>query len=147
MDRSLKFALLMGLLILGYSTIGLAQDFDFKKLIQDNPLRAGAAMKRVDLGQDDKSSKHLVIIRTNEYLHMHNHHDSTVVLVEGKGILYLQGERLPLKKGDEITIPRGVPHYFTNTDKEPSVAFMVFTPPFDGSDIIRIQSPTTDFLQ
>jgi len=41
--------------------------------------------------------------------------------------------------GDIVHIPRGAPHYFVNTAAEPTVAFVIFSPPFDGKDNIPVR--------
>jgi hypothetical protein len=32
-------------------------------------------------------------------------------------------------------------HYFVNTAAEPAVAFVIFSPPFDGKDTVPIDKP------
>ena len=43
--------------------------------------------------------------------------------------------------GDVAVVPRGTPHYFVNTGSAPAAAFAVFTPPYDGQDQVRVETP------
>jgi mannose-6-phosphate isomerase-like protein (cupin superfamily) len=36
-------------------------------------------------------------------------------------------------------VPRDTPHYFVNTDAEPAVAFVIFTPPYDGKGQVPVE--------
>ncbi|MBI5328177.1 MAG: cupin domain-containing protein [Deltaproteobacteria bacterium] len=52
----------------------------------------------------------------------------------GRG-LHLGKDELPMKRGDIAFIPKGVLHYFANTSSEPSVAYVMFMPFYDGNDM------------
>jgi mannose-6-phosphate isomerase-like protein (cupin superfamily) len=84
---------------------------------------------------------HVVQIRERESPHMHKAHDATVMIVRGRGYLVMDTRRINLTAGDITHIPRGVPHYYVNTDLEPSVAFVIYAPPFDGKDNIPVKMP------
>ena len=107
---------------------------DVNKLLADNPLGPGENIKMTTLGQGQGASHHIVQIRDRESPHLHNVHDGTVMLVRGRGYLMMDTRRITLTAGDIAHIPRGVPHYYVNTDLEPTVAFVIFAPPFDGKD-------------
>ncbi|HKZ46039.1 MAG TPA: cupin domain-containing protein, partial [Thermodesulfobacteriota bacterium] len=81
------------------------------------------------------SSHFIIQIRDREKPHIHETHDLTVIVKKGKGILHLGKDELPMSKGDIAFIPRGVLHYFVNTSSEPSVAYAIFTPLYDGQDV------------
>jgi quercetin dioxygenase-like cupin family protein len=65
---------------------------------------------------------------------MHKLHDATVTMLRGEGYLMLGKNRINLKTGDIIHIPRGAPHYYVNMASEPTVALAVYSPAFDGKD-------------
>jgi quercetin dioxygenase-like cupin family protein len=91
-----------------------------------------------NLGKTEHLSAHLVWIQDREKPHLHAGHDATVQLLKGKGTLTLRGQKLALKPGMLVTIPRGAPHFFVNESKHPAAAFVVFTPPFDGKDVVPV---------
>ncbi len=63
------------------------------------------------------------------------------MMLRGQGFLMLEHRRVDLTVGDVVYIPRGAAHYFTNTDREPTVAFVTYTPAFDGKDIVPATFP------
>ena len=62
-------------------------------------------------------------------------------MVKGGGYLMMETRRIDLSVGDIVYIPRGTVHYFVNTASEPTVAFVVFSPPFDGKDTAPAEKP------
>ena len=111
------------------------------KVLADNPLGPGENIKITTLGQGQGASHHVVQIRDRESPHLHNAHDGTVMLVRGRGYLVMDKLRITLTAGDIAHIPRGVPHYYVNTDLEPTVVFVIFAPPFDGKDNVPATMP------
>jgi mannose-6-phosphate isomerase-like protein (cupin superfamily) len=114
---------------------------DLAKVIAENPLGPNENIKLTTLGQSQSASHHVVQIRERESPHLHKAHDATVMVVRGRGYLVMDTRRINLTAGDITHIPRGVPHYYVNTDLEPSVAFIVFAPPFDGKDNVPAKMP------
>ena len=114
---------------------------DVNKLLADNPLGPGENIKITTLGQGQGASHHIVQIRDRESPHLHKAHDGTVIMVRGRGYLMMDTRRITLTAGDIVHIPRGVPHYYVNTDLEPTVAFVIYAPPFDGKDNVPATMP------
>ena len=114
---------------------------DLAKVIAENPLGPNENIKVTTLGQGQGVSHHLAQIRDRESPHMHKAHDATVMLVRGRGYLVMDTRRITLTAGDIAHIPRGVPHYYVNTDLEPTAVFIVFAPPFDGKDNVPAKMP------
>ncbi|HEY7163856.1 MAG TPA: cupin domain-containing protein [Candidatus Binatia bacterium] len=111
---------------------------DLTKVLAENPLALNEDVRLTTLGQTADASQHIVQIRNREIPHTHNSHDSTVFMLRGHGYLVMDGRRIDLAAGDIIHIPRGVPHYYVNTASDPTVAFVVFSPPFDGKDNVPL---------
>ena len=109
-----------------------------EQLLSANPLSPDQNIRVVTLGKGKEMSHHLVQIRDHEAPHVHKTHDLTVVMLKGKGYLFLEQKRIDLIKGDILFIPRGSAHYFVNTFSEPSVGLAVFSPVFDGKDSIPV---------
>jgi mannose-6-phosphate isomerase-like protein (cupin superfamily) len=114
---------------------------DVNKLLADNPLGPGENIKITTLGQSQSASHHIVQIRDRESPHLHKAHDGTVIVLQGRGYLMMDTRRITLTAGDIVHIPRGVPHYYVNTDLEPTVAFVMYAPPFDGKDNVPATMP------
>ena len=114
---------------------------DMARVVAENPLGPNENIKMTTLGQGQGTSHHVVQIRGRESPHLHNAHDGTVILVRGRGYLVMDKLRITLTAGDIAHIPRGVPHYYVNTDLEPTVAFVIFAPPFDVKDNVPATMP------
>jgi mannose-6-phosphate isomerase-like protein (cupin superfamily) len=114
---------------------------EIEKVLAENPLGANENIKITTLGQGQSASHHIVQIRDRETPHVHRIHDGTVMVVKGRGYLMMENRRIDLSAGDIVYIPRGAVHYFVNTAAEPAVAFVVFSPPFDGKDIVPVAKP------
>lgn len=96
----------------------------------------------VNLGNTAWVSHHVVVVRTEEKPHYHRFHDLTLTVLRGEGVLQVEQRKVPVKAGDVVHIHRGTPHFFRNTGSQPGVAFVVFSPPFDGRDTIAAEAET-----
>ena len=114
---------------------------DLEKMLAENPLPTEENIKVITLGQGSAASHHVVQIRDRENPHLHKAHDATVMMLRGQGFLMLEHRRVDLTVGDVVYIPRGAAHYFTNTAREPTVAFVTYTPAFDGKDNVPVKFP------
>jgi len=114
---------------------------EVNKVLAENPLGASENIKITTLGQGQGVSHHLVQVRDREKPHVHKIHDGTVVMVKGGGYLMMENRRIDMSAGDIVYIPRNAVHYFVNTASEPTVAFVVFSPPFDGKDTVPVEKP------
>jgi mannose-6-phosphate isomerase-like protein (cupin superfamily) len=111
------------------------------KVAADNPLGPNENIKMTTLGQGQGVSHHIIQIRDREVLHLHKIHDGTVVVISGRGYLMMNDKRIGLSAGDVVYIPRGAAHFYVNTGIEPTIAFIVFSPPFDGKDNVPVRAP------
>jgi quercetin dioxygenase-like cupin family protein len=117
------------------------RELDLEKILADNPLAPGDNINVANLGRSPSASQHVVQIRAREILHVHKIHDATVTMLRGHGYLVLDKQRINLKAGDIIHIPRGVAHQYVNTTGEPTVALAVYAPAFDGKDTHPVSQP------
>ena len=120
---------------------GELQQADVEKIVAENPLGANDNIKVTTVGQGESVSHHVVQVRDREAPHMHKTHDGTVIMMRGRGYLMMENRRMDLSVGDVVYIPRGVVHYYVNSASEPTVAFVIFSPPFDGKDTIPAPAP------
>ena len=107
---------------------------DWRTIAGTNQPRRGEILRIVDAGRSESLSNHIVIVRSRELPHRHNRHDSTVTILEGRGTMVIGKEKRKVRAGSVLFIPRGTVHNYTNESKKPSVALVVFAPPFDGQD-------------
>jgi quercetin dioxygenase-like cupin family protein len=98
------------------------------------PLPADANIVPTAVAQAEHASLSLVQIRDRETPHVHSRYDLAVTLLDGEGVLWLDGVALPMRRGDVAFIPRGTPHHFVNGGDQPARAAVVFAPPFSGPD-------------
>ena len=114
---------------------------ELSKVLAENLLGPNEKIKATTLAQGREVSHHLVQIRDRELPHIHKSHDATVVMMKGRGYLVMDHQRIDLSADDVVFIPRGVVHYYVNTSSEPTVVFVVYSPPFDGTDNIPVTTP------
>jgi len=61
-------------------------------------------------------------------LHSHNGMDKMYQVVEGEGILLLDGRELPIKAGEMVVAPEGVPHGIRNDGPVRLVVLVILAP-------------------
>ena len=103
------------------------------------PLARDQDFRIEELGRSAHVSQHVAALRGAERPHRHDRHDQLVLVVSGHGTLRIGDETRPVGEGSLLFVPQGVVHAFTNAGPEPSIALIVYSPPFDGKD--RIQVP------
>lgn len=86
------------------------------------------------LHHDSLSSSFLIIIPKEVKAHYHAHHTEQVVILSGEADMMLGDQKLHVKAGDIILIPKGTTHSVTVTSKEPLKVISLQAPYFDGSD-------------
>ncbi len=92
---------------------------ELAEVLAENPLGASENIKMTTLGYGQAVSHHIVQV----------------------GYLMMESRRIDLSVGDVVYIPRGIVHYYVNSASEPTVAFVTFSPPFDGKDYIPVTAP------
>ena len=147
MARPLPLAALAALLIAGCSASRIlvvvpdgtrVEPLQLDEWLAVHALAPGQEIGIHELGRTTGTSLHLVQIRTKERPHVHQRHDAAVLIKRGHGTLFLGSHQLRLTPGSIVNIPRGVPHAFVNDARQPAVAFVVFSPPFDGTDVVPV---------
>ena len=61
-------------------------------------------------------------------LHAHDDMDKLYSVVQGNGLFLLQDAELPMREGDLLVAPAGVPHGIRNSSSERLVVLAVLTP-------------------
>ena len=91
------------------------------------------------LGKTSEASFHLVRVVGAEKPHIHEQSDLTTFVLSGRVRMHLADRVAIMGKGDVIEIPRNVVHWVENLHPEGSVAYVIFTPPFDRKDVKPVE--------
>lgn len=142
--RLVIMALLAAVLVAGVSTRATAQTdkgpipavYDIDSLLQQYPLEKGQPFRSDVIAWDSSSSVQLTQIDGGMESHHHVAHDETVWIIRGAGRLVLGDQKLKVKAGQMVRVPRGTSHSFHNLGSNPAVVISVFSPGFDGKDRI-----------
>jgi mannose-6-phosphate isomerase-like protein (cupin superfamily) len=98
----------------------------------DEELGKDVAIKTVR--QTEAASYHVVRLWKAEKPHVHDRTELSVFVLSGSVNMHIGTRVVPVHAGDAIDVPRGVPHWAENASADPSFAYVVFAPPFDGKD-------------
>src|SRR5262249_34712732 len=104
------------------------------------PIAADAKIRADEIARTPTASVHAVQVRGGETPHRHAQHDLTVTVLEGEGVLTIDGTTRTLRAGDVAVVPRGAPHWFVRTGGQIAVALVVFTPPLDHPDTVPLDT-------
>ena len=109
------------------------------EIINEKALAEGENIMIIPIGKDKSSSIYLFQIRGNAEIdaHYHKSHDMIMYIKKGSGILELDGTRHSVEEGMMVVIPRLIVHKFINTGEVTSIAVSIFSPLFEGNDIIE----------
>jgi mannose-6-phosphate isomerase-like protein (cupin superfamily) len=110
--------------------------YDIDSLLQQYPLEKGQAFRTDMIAWDSTSSVHLTQIDTGVEPNHHATHDETIWIIRGAGRFTLGDQKLKVKAGEFVRIPRGISQSFHNLGSNPAVVINVFSPGFDGKDRI-----------
>jgi len=61
-------------------------------------------------------------------LHAHAGMDKVYSVVEGEGVFLLENRELPMRAGDVLVAPEGVPHGVRNTGRGPLLVLAILAP-------------------
>lgn len=88
------------------------------------------------LHNDSLSSSFLIIIPKEVKPHYHAAHTEQVVILSGEADMMLGDQKIHIKAGDVIIIPKGTEHSVVVTSEDPLKLISVQAPYFDGTDRI-----------
>lgn len=138
----LSAGLLLSALSLGGEWIGrLVQPGEVTKKVQwiKAERKSDLAIRKIRETRD--ASFQIVRLNTAEKPHVHQRHDLTIFVLKGKALMHLENEKIKVRAGDVIDIPRGTPHWVENRSHSASEVYAVFTPAFDGQDTVFLDIP------
>lgn len=91
------------------------------------------------LASDSLSTSFVIFIKKEVKKHVHQHHTENVVVLEGEGEMLLGDQKINVKKGDVLFIPKNTVHSVKVTSKKPMKVLSVQSPGFDGKDRIMLE--------
>lgn len=98
----------------------------------DEEKRKPMAVRPFYKSQD--ASAAIIRISENERPHYHDKHDLNATVLTGQLAINYESQRVLLKPGDTMFIPKGTYHWVELINGEPVEAFVLFSPAFDGKD-------------
>ncbi len=88
---------------------------------------------------DSLCTSFCIVIKKEVKAHKHQYHSEHVLVLEGEGLMKLEGKSFPVKKGDLIFIPKNSVHSVKRNSKEPLKVFSIQSPLFNGSDRVFVE--------
>jgi mannose-6-phosphate isomerase-like protein (cupin superfamily) len=114
-------------------TVPLEKLADTEKLAPDENLKVR------EMFRDGDTSHHLVWVRGVEGSHRHDDHALTVIILRGWGLMKIGSGLRRVGPGSILYVPRGIVHEFRNESGDVAVAYVIYSPPYDGKDRVEDQ--------
>ncbi|MGR3303605.1 MAG: cupin domain-containing protein [Candidatus Scalindua sp.] len=124
-----------------FPEIFLPEIKNIDEIVNEKPLAEDENVMIIPIGKDKSSSIYLFQIRENAEMdaHYHKSHDVIMYIKKGSGILELDGTRHSVKEGMLVVIPRLIVHRFINTGEVTNITVSIFSPLFEGNDVIEFR--------
>lgn len=129
----MRFAYLFLLLLPLLSTQIQAQ-VNSKALADVKPEKDYKNVASIPVYSDQNASIFVIYIKNHVPKHYHKTHTETVIVLEGKGEMYLGGEVFNIKKGDQMVIPPNTHHSVVVKSKKPLKVVSIQAPKFENKD-------------
>ena len=108
------------------------------RIVQRQPLGPGEPLRRDRVLDTSEMSVYVLQAGPQEQRCLHQRHDVVLTVYRGRGYVTIGMRALTAQPGDVYLIPRGTPYTCTSESEAPLIAVLVFTPPFDGTDVSSI---------
>lgn len=86
------------------------------------------------IAEDSLQSTFFIAIKKQVSNHYHQEHSECIVVLSGKGEMMLAGQKIKLKEGIQVSIPKNTIHAVIVKSKKPLRVISIQSPMFDGSD-------------
>ncbi len=109
------------------------------RTVEESPRdRRGGQVSFLLLGREGQPSSDRLAVtwvegaRASEQpLHRHEHSEQAYVIVQGRGLMTVEADRMEVERGTLVLIPVGKEHSIRNIGEEPLVYVSATTPPFE----------------
>jgi mannose-6-phosphate isomerase-like protein (cupin superfamily) len=91
------------------------------------------------LYSDSLCSSFCIVIKNEVKPHKHHYHSEHVTVLEGEGLMKLDGKSFTIRKGDVVFIPKNAVHSVKRIGLIPLKVISVQAPYFDGKDRVIVE--------
>ena len=115
---------------------------NLNELAEENPLGNGSQSSVIPVASEENASINFVqmVPGARIPLHYHESHDELVYIIEGEGMMEINGEEHILQPFDMLYIPLGAIHSLTAINDKNLKVISIFAPAFDGVDRVYVQA-------
>lgn len=118
-------------LVIGFNAY--CQNFkSLEEIVPDSSNYQNIYVKKID--SDSLVSNFIIWIKDEVKAHKHVTHCETIIVLEGVATMTLGAEKIEIKKGDYIFIPKNTPHSVKVISQYPLKVISIQAPEFNGSD-------------
>jgi len=113
---------------------------NLNELAEENPLENECQPSVIPVASKENASIYLVqmVPGASIPLHYHKSHDELVYIIEGEGMMIINGEEYIVRPFDMLYVPSGVTHSLTAINDENLKVISTFAPAFDGVDRVYL---------
>lgn len=87
------------------------------------------------ISEDSFQSTFVIWVKKEVKEHFHKEHSENIVVIQGKAVMTINGEKVTIKKGDFLNIPQGTKHAVIEVlSRKPLKVLSTQAPYFDGTD-------------
>ncbi|MBM3185025.1 MAG: cupin domain-containing protein [Bacteroidetes bacterium] len=86
------------------------------------------------IAEDSLQSTFFIAIKKQVIHHYHKEHSECIVVLSGKGKMTLGEQKIKLRAGIQVSIPKNTIHSVVVTSKKPLKVISIQSPMFDGKD-------------
>ena len=86
------------------------------------------------IAEDSLQSTFFIAVKKNVLHHYHKEHSECIVILSGKGEMSLENQKIKLRRGVQVSIPKNKVHAVVVTGKKPLKVISIQSPMFDGKD-------------
>lgn len=135
---------LLIVLLLTIACLSLQAQILTQSAAELTPTEAYENVKVTTLHDDENTTIFMISIKKSVRRHLHEYHTEIVTVLSGRGKMFLAGEYLDIRKGDQIIIPPNTPHGVVTTSGQPLQVMSVQTPQFLGYDRVFLPEETPE---
>jgi quercetin dioxygenase-like cupin family protein len=86
------------------------------------------------ISEDSLQSTFFIAVKKNVLHHYHKEHSECIVILSGKGDMTLGNQKIKLRKGVQVSIPKNTIHSVAVRSKKPLRVISIQSPMFDVKD-------------
>jgi quercetin dioxygenase-like cupin family protein len=131
--------ILYSFLLAFFPVIGFSQLHAELDSIQPEQEYENVFVKKI--AEDSFQSTFLIWIKKDVKGHFHQEHTENIVVLDGKAEMNFNGDRIVVKRGDYLNIPKGTKHSVEKVlSRKPLKVLSIQSPYFDGKDRVFTES-------